>query len=416
MATNPPTTPIIWPPAHQALLDGMNFDESRVGSYTLPSALTLENGEAVTTAAEWREKRRPEILRLFRQHVYGTPLPPLPIIARVVEEGPAYDGLAIRRQMTVSFEGWDREIDFVIYHPREATEPVPCFLGLAFKGNEASFDDPALPLCRSWIYPYPGFESTRASDAMRGSATSRWPVHEILGRGYAVAVAYYGDIEPDYPGGHEVGVRSLFPPNPADDAPQAIGTWAWGLSRLMDALEAQPEIDSRRVILTGHSRLGKTALWAAACDERFAGVISNDSGCGGAAISRRNFGETLNILSTVRHYWFCPRCEVDSQTDATMPVDQHLLLAAIAPRPVLVGSAEDDHGADPKGEFLGALHASEVFELLGAKGLGTCERPPLNELTGDGIHYYIRPGGHDITGADWKFHLDFADRYFRKGR
>jgi hypothetical protein len=231
---------------------------------------------------------------------------------------------------------------------------------------------------------------------------------------------YYGDIEPDIAGAMKLGIRGAYlkPGQEATDPDEwgAIAAWAWGLSRIADYLETDRDVDAGRLAVVGHSRLGKTALWAGAMDTRFGIVISNDSGEGGAAISRRVFGETVADLNNRFPHWFCGNYKQFSGREADMPFDAHMLLALAAPRPLYVASAQEDLWADPKGEFLAAVAASEVYELLGRKGIGTKTMPPVNEPVGDAVRYHVRTGKHDITAYDWQQYLEFAETHFRPGR
>ncbi len=386
-----------------------NYDESKVPNYTLPDPLQALDGTPIKTPGDWERIRRPEILRLFESEVYGkTPTQQLPMRAQVISDDPeALGGQAIRQQIKLTFSDDPNgpSINLLLYLPNNIKEPVPTFVGLNFKGNHTVHPDPAILLPEG------------AAESDRGTRHSRWPVEEILKQGYGLATAWYYDIDPDL---REVnfsdGVHPLFynkgQDHPVEDEWGSIGAWAWGLSRILDYLIDLPMVRSDGVILMGHSRLGKTSLWAGAQDERFAIVISNDSGCGGAALSRREFGETVARINSSFPHWFCDRFPRYNDDLASLPVDQHLLIALIAPRPVLVCSAEDDQWADPKGEFLSAYHAGPVYRLLGTDGFASTDQMPgLNEPILSTIGYHIRPGPHDVTLRDWKVYMEFADRH-----
>jgi hypothetical protein len=400
-----------------------NYDEAKVAAYTLPDPLVFLNGAKVRNAAAWREHRRAEILGLFEQHVYGrSPGRPRTMLFEMTSlDRQALGGQAIRKEVSIWFN--DRKegprMDLLLYVPNAGTKPAPAFLGLNFEGNHAVHRDPGIALSKQWMRESRGNDVVdhRATEAARGSESSRWPVEKILARGYALATAYYGDLEPDFPEGWKQGVRSTVfataePPIPPEES-GAIGAWAWGLSRALDYLETDGDVDARRVAVMGHSRLGKTALWAGAQDERFAIVISNDSGEGGAALARRWFGETVERINTSFPHWLCARFKTYNTRVDVLPVDQHLLIALMAPRPVYVASAAEDLWADPLGEFLSAKHAEPVYRLFGKAGLGVAMPPAMNQPVGQSIGYHLRSGKHDVTDYDWEQYLDFAGRHLR---
>ena len=395
---------------------GANYDEAKVPSYTLPELLKLHSGEAVKDAKTWREKRRPEVYSLLEQQMFGrAPGRPERMTFELTSLEPnAMGGKAVRKEIAITTAG--KTFSLLLYLPKGVKGPVPVFLGLNFQGNHAATKEAGVKLAMTWPRASKGAEvvATQAAETSRGGAASRWSLDLILSKGYGVGTVYYGDIEPDYNGGMKHGVRPYFLKGKAEAADDwgAIAAWAWGLSRAMDYLETDKAVDAKKVALMGHSRLGKTSLWAGAADERFAIVISNDSGEGGAAISRRMYGENVKNLNTSFPHWFTGNYKKYNERVAEMPFDSHFLIALIAPRPVYVNSAQDDQWADPKGEFLGAVAASPVWRLFGKKGIESDRMPGIHQPVGDAVGYHVRAGKHDVTDYDWEQWIKFADRHY----
>lgn len=406
--------------------NSINYDEAKIANFTLPDSLITESGQPVSDAEDWRRVRRPELLKLFSEQVYGRAPQPCAIRHAVVStKQDAIDGKAIRREVDVFLGRTDDapSMRLMIYTPRSSTRPVPAFVGLNFQGNHTIESDPSISITDRWVRSRRGLtEGNRATASARGKSAGRWPAELIVGRGYGLVTIYYGDIDPDFDDGFRNGIHRVLQ-SEVDSIPPgqrwgSIATWAYGLSRALDYLETDDAIDATRAAVIGHSRLGKTALWAGANDPRFAMVISNDSGCGGAALSRRKIGETIQVINRNFPHWFCDNYNQYSNAEDRCPVDQHQLIALIAPRPVYVASASQDRWADPKGEFLSAYHADRVYRLLGTNGMGG-DAPPMSPPSPDApiqsgtIGYHLRSGKHDLTEYDWKQYLNFADRHLQ---
>ena len=405
---------------------GANYDEAKVGSLPLPDPLRFANGAHVGDAGTWRDMRRPEIFRLFESQMHGrSPARPKEMTFEVTStDKTALGGKATRKEITVHF-GPEKvpgaAMHLLVYLPNGAKQPAPVFLGVNFEGNHTINPDPGITIVDEWKWnnTTKSSELTRPAESTRGKSIGRWPLELVLARGYAVATIPRADIEPDYAEGWRHGVRgyllaksgrSAFAP----DDWGAVAAWAWGLSRALDYFETDKDVDAKRVVVMGHSRMGKAALWAGAADERFAAVISNNSGESGAAISRRDFGETVLRINTVFPHWFCANYKRYGTNVAALPFDSHMLVALSAPRPVYIASAEEDRWADPKGEFLAGKFAEPVYQLFGKRGLGVDEWPTLNYPVGDAIAYHVRTGKHDVLDYDWEQFMTFADRHLRR--
>lgn len=403
---------------------GRNYDEAKVGTYAVPDPLFGKDGQRVADADSWINVRREEILTDFRDLMYGhTPELPISLRAEVTAvRKDAVNGLATRTLVTLRFfdDPDAPHINLMLYVPNKATEPVPVFLGLSFYGNASIESDPSIPLPAGWMRQTrsSAVVDHRATEALRGMAADRWPLELALNRGYGVATFYYGDMEPDHIEGWRDGIRGYAlklagRTERASNEWGALGAWAWGLSRTLDYLETNPKVDAERAVVFGFSRLGKTALWAGAQDERFAVVISNNSGEGGASLARRNFGE--NIAYSIAHasWRYCDRFRDYIDREHELPFDQHMLLGLIAPRPIYISSATEDLLADPKGEFASAVHAEPIYRLYGLRGVNTSEWPAPDTPVGDTIGYHLRTGKHAITTYDWEQFLRFADRHLK---
>jgi hypothetical protein len=392
-----------------------NYDEAKAGNYTLPDPLVGNDGLRVTNAETWFNRRRPEILEVYRAEIFGrSPAAGTNITFNVWEKSTnALGGTAVRKQVEINFSGTPGGpfAHLLLYTPA-GKAAVPTFLCLQFNGNYTVTDDPAIAIL-------PVFVSKTGVLAMpinpvRGEFTNNWKIAETLARGYGIGIIDYREIEPDLraSAGFAYGVHKNFPP-PAADGWGAIGAWAWGASCALDYLETDPEVDARRVILFGHSRLGKTALWAGAQDQRFAAVIANCSGEMGAALSRRDYGETVDDIARHQPYWMCGNFGQFAGHWTNLPVDSHCLLSLIAPRPLFLNTGSLDRWSDPQGEFLAARAATPVYELLGKTGIRETNFPPLDHVLQHDLSFNCHTGKHDVLPTDWDNFLDFADAHFK---
>lgn len=375
-------------------LAAISLTAIRAAELQLPDPLLTLGGERVATAAAWQTTRRPEVLELFRTHVYGRAPVGKPAGLKFEtfdSAADAMDGKATRRQVRISYRGPGGEgaVHLVLFTPNAAKRPAPCFLLICNR---------------------PAGENI---DPTRKVKSPFWPAEEIIARGYAAAAFFNGDVVPDRHDGFKSGVFAIYDtaPRPAD-AWGAIAAWAWGASRALDYLVTDPAIDARRVAVVGHSRGGKTALWAGAEDERFAMVVSNDSGCTGAALARGKQGEHIRDINRGFPHWFNDNYKRFADREDDLPLDQHMLAALIAPRLLYIASATEDSWADPRSEFLAGVHANPVFGLFGIQGLASAAMPNADTPIHEGhIGYHLRTGKHNLTEYDWGCFMDFADKH-----
>ncbi len=417
----------------QAIADNMNIDIGEVPSFTIPE-LPLDAG---ISGAEFKHRICPRILKTFEEEMYG-PIPPrcAELLFEVTAEGYAFDRLAIRREIDIVCRnrGRERILHMLLYIPTERRGKVPVFFGLNFCGNHITTHDPGvtfhpfvpLPLRRisrldqydnengSWR---PRLVDRRKPEEQRGEYADRWNFEKVLRHGFASATIDYEDIFIDRLEGFEQSIMSLFYDQREWDSPErkigAISAWAWGISRGIDCLEAQEEIDRTKICVHGHSRLGKTSLWAGANDSRIALTIANCSGTGGAKLAHHWFGESFAWLDLWNEHWFNSKFKQWVDKEREMPFDQHFLMAAIAPRLLYVASGTLDVYADPQGEYLAARAASPAWRLFGGRGLADTEFPPPGKLIGREVGYYLRDGRHDFTSENWDALLAFSERYFK---
>ncbi|MCH5717978.1 glucuronyl esterase domain-containing protein [Niabella hibiscisoli] len=393
----------------------VNYHEDSVNSYTLPDPLLFSKGQKVTTAQQWMSQRRPEVLSLFENLQFGkSPEPLHPVSYKITEaNADAFGGKAIRKQVTIYFsKDTSGPKAFLLYYlPAKASRPSPLLLGISFVTNAMAVDDSSLQPGMAWEKGHRILQTN--------SNAKKVPVEKLIAAGIGYATVYYGDMEPDFKGGLVHGVRNQFlqagQQNFAANEWGAISAWSWGLSRIMDYLETDKQVDQQRIALNGASRLGKTALWTGARDTRFSLIIASISGEGGAALSRRNYGETIQMITdTGRYYYqFAPNYHSFSKRVAELPMDSHMLISLIAPRPLLLQTGNEDYFSDPKGEFLAARAAEPVYRLLQQEGLNKTSMPVAGDTTMlNALGYYMHQGGHTILPEDYEVFIRFMQKHF----
>ncbi|HRE08601.1 MAG TPA: acetylxylan esterase [Opitutaceae bacterium] len=400
-------------------------DEAKVPPYTLPDVLRDEQGGRIESVDAWRAGRRAAVLDLLARHEYGrTPGGRFPGQRWEVTayDATALGGRATRKEVTLWLTGaaTGPRLRLLLYVPNGVSGPRPVFLGLNFFGNHTVHADPGIsladPLVTFDVDRYrPAPATPSPADHQRGVHAGKWQIESVLARGFASATVWCFDACPDRVDGLKESVPAAFATggaeDRADEAWGAIGVWAWALSRAMDALAEDADLDARRVVVHGFSRLGKAALWAGAQDERFAAVVSFQSGCGGAALHKRVYGETVRLINDRFPHWFSRSFRRFNDRETELPFDQHHLLSLIAPRPLYVTSAEEDRWSDPRGEFLGLIGAEPVYALYGRRGLGVAHPPAVGRaLMNDALGYHCRSGKHDVTAFDWERVMDFCER------
>jgi hypothetical protein len=384
-------------PNHPGLVAGfpVNYNEDSVGNYTLPPLLTCTNGTPVTSSNQWINKRRPELLKLVEAIQYGK-MPPAPATLQynVFDKGtPAFAGKAIRKQVTIYLSGDTaaHKMNLLIYLPANTKKKVPLLLNISFSAPNQIAADSGVLMGNLWT------KEGQLIKADKSLPNGKMNIEQFTDAGFGFTTVYYGDIEPDFKQGIQYGIRGYYlKPGQTTVAANewgAISAWAWGLSRAMDYFEKDKQIDSRRIALQGASRLGKTVLWAGIHDERFKLVIASISGEGGAAIARRNYGETIqHITDTSRYYYqFAPAYHSYANNVQALPFDAHALVALMAPRPLLLQTGNTDYWSDPKGELIAAAAAAPVYNLFGKTAPANTAMPAANStsLLLNDLGYYM---------------------------
>ena len=398
----------------------VNYDESKVGDYKLglPDPLTFNNGKPVKNARQWK-KRRAEIVKLFEENQYGKWPAKKPALRYDVQQDLGFDGTAVRKQITLYFspDNDGPRVDVLLYLPKDAVGPTPILLNLSFSQNNMVVGDPGVKPGHRWD---PRTKTFVEVPAMQMPGGMRFgmdaTIKKYLQEGFGFATLCYTDITPDFEDNNELGLRGLYhtPGTPrADNDWGSISAWALGVSRLMDYFEKDPDVDATRVAITGCSRLGKTTIWTGAIEPRIKVVMPSCSGEGGAAMSRRNYGETVAHLAekTRFPYQFCPKYGYWGSRVHEMPVDAHMLVALIAPRPLLLQTGSTDNWSDPKGEWLSLIEARKVYQLLGQDVPASDEMPAADQPIYSTLGYVMHDGGHGVMPQDWTYYLEFMKRH-----
>ena len=390
---------------------------------TMPDPLVKLNGKEVSTANQWKSERRPELQALFQHYMYGQ-IPPAPKRVEVKKLGQYTDFLNGKATLKLlrlqTGPAGAPQIDLMLVVPNERTAPAPVFLAMNFCGNQALTEDSRIPLARGWIYSFcKGCTNNVATEASRGGQSADWPLAEIVRRGYGLAAFYSGDIDPDRADVSEGLYALLAKADPSKNSPANRGTlaaWAWGFHRCVDYLVTDSDLDSTRIASVGHSRNGKTALLAAAYDERISIAFPHQAGCGGSAPSRGTVGESVKAINDHFPHWFNASFKNFNDSPQRLPFDQNCLVALCAPRAVLFSAAQEDQWANPAGQFEVLKAADGVYRLLGIHGLEENQMPAMRQLVGHRLGYYIREGKHSMTADDWRVFMDFADRQWKTAK
>jgi len=377
--------------------DEANYEESKVPEYTLPDVLKTSSNKEVKDKMMWEKVRRPEVLKLFEDNIYGQmPKSYDNITYSVTNEDPAaMNGKAKLKEVLIEVFNNNKsvKINLVLFVPNKVKKPVPAFLLINNRGKENT-------------------------DPTRAVKSDFWPAEMVIDSGYAIAAIHVSDLAPDNKVTYVNGVLQLYPEQlTADNGMKAIGAWAWGASRVMDYFETDKDIDAKKVAIVGHSRGGKASLWAAAEDQRFAICVSNCSGNTGAALARRQFGERINRINASFPHWFNNNYKKYNNNENALPVDQHMLIALVAPRPLYATNASKDLWADPKGTFLSLKNAEKVYALYGLKSKLPATSPGINEpIIQSPLAYHIREGEHNLTAYDWNNFIKFANYQYKKNK